>query len=111
MAKQNNWFTKVIADVLVTLLIASAVILEHPWLGYVVITYTYLMLVIRIMVSMSNQLQSIVKKNPSNAPMWFFHLLYGTNVLLLTIFGWFLTAAAWVLIWFLSHYQRERLKL
>lgn len=104
MKVKKNWVTDILVDLAVSASIICAVFLEYQWLSYLVIGYTFLLLLIKFLVVVSDQVQAITKKGKSNAPAWVYHLLYALNTAVLIIFGWYLTAVAWVVIWGLSAY-------
>lgn len=107
MKVKKNWITDILVDLIVTGVIICAVILEYQWLFFVVLGYTLLLLLIKFFVVISNQFQAITKKGKSNAPAWIYHLLYTINVITLLIFGWYFTAAAWIIIWSFSIYSSK----
>lgn len=101
-------FKQIVVDLIVTILIIVAVVINNQWLTYIIIGYTVLMLVVKILVVFSDQLRAITKKNKSNIPDIFYHLLYGINVAALTVFAWYYTAAAWSIIWISSIYVSRK---
>ena len=100
-----KWMKNAIVDIVVSGVIVAAVLLKIEWLTIVVIAYTILMLVLKLLAIISNPLMRSVKTGKTatvEAPLWFFSSLYAFNVLVLLAFGWYYTAAQWVLIWLFS---------
>jgi hypothetical protein len=108
MNKRTPGIKDILVDLTVTAAILAAVVLDYQWLAYLVIGYTAFILAIKILVLMSEQLQAITAKSKSILPNWIYHLLYGMNVAALTIFSWYITAAAWVVIWGVSAYSTQK---
>lgn len=108
MNKNETGIRGIIVDLIVTIMIIAAVVFNSQWLTYLVIGYTGLMLAVKILVIISEQLRAITKKNKSNAPDLIYHILYGINIAALTVFSWYLTAAAWTIIWILSIYSSRK---
>jgi hypothetical protein len=105
MNMKETVFRQIAVDLIVTILIIVAVVINNQWLTYLIIGYTVLMFGMKILVIYSEQLRAIAKKNKSNIPEIFYHLLYGINVAALTVFAWYYIAAAWAVIWILSVYS------
>ena len=89
-------------DLLVTLFILAAVLTQAAWMWWVVIVYTSLMLILKLVDYSGAGFSSFKKTGQADVPNWPFHLLYGANVLILTYFAWYITAGLWALIWLLS---------
>jgi hypothetical protein len=100
-----KWMKNVIVDIFVSGVIVAAVLLKIEWLTIVVIAYTILMLVLKLMAVVSDPFMKSVKTGKAatvEAPLWFISVLYAFNVLVLMAFGWYYTATQWVLIWLFS---------
>lgn len=100
-----KWMKNVIVDIVVSGVIVAAVLLKIEWLTIVVIAYTILMLVLKLLAIISNPFMKSVKTGKAatgEAPLWFISSLYAFNVLILMAFGWYYTTAQWILIWLFS---------
>lgn len=104
-----TWLKSVIVDIIVSIVIIIAVLAKIEWLTIVVVAYTILMLVLKLLAVVSEQFMKSVKPGKSvQAPLWFTSSLYAFNVFILLGFAWYLTAAQWVLIWFFSWMAHKR---
>lgn len=103
-----KWFREVLLDVAVTVIIILAVTLKISALKYIVFFYTVLMLLLKAIVFFDDSFLQLIKHRRSQAPIWFIHLLYGTNVLILGICGWWITSAQWAVIWLLSWLSQQK---
>lgn len=110
MKKNKPWVSNILVDLFVTVIIAAAVILEYQWLIYIIVVYTGIILIARVLMLFSSQLQAITAKNRSAAPDWIYHLLYGLNVLLPVIFGWYILGLSWLAIWGISSFNSGNAK-
>lgn len=98
-----KWLKNVIVDIAVSVVISIAVITKIEWLKIVVVAYTALMLLLKIIAVLSDQFMKSVKPGESiQAPLWFTSSLYAFNVFILIGFAWYLTAIQWALIWLFS---------
>lgn len=97
-----KWIKTVIVDIVVTIVILLAVNLEIEWLRIVVIAYTILILLLKLIVYFSGGSPLKKKGNLSEAPGWFIHMLYAINVIVLLLYQWWIIAALWVVIWLFS---------
>ncbi len=98
-----KWIKNVIVDIIVSIVIIIAVLTKVEWLKIVVIAYTILMLLLKIIAVISDQFIKSVKPVKSiQTPLWFTSLLYALNVFVLLGFAWYLTAVQWVFIWLFS---------
>ncbi len=104
-----NWIKEVIVDIAVTLFIIAAVLLEDPWMKYIIWIYTGLMLLTKTLVITRDSFAQLASKAKTNAPDWFSHLLYATNTIVLYAFQWWYAAAGWTLIWLFSYLSERRL--
>lgn len=107
-----NWIKNAIVDILVTVIIIVAVIIRVEWLSYVVTGYTIVLLIAKIIIISMNQMQTLMKGRITDVPEWASHMLYATNVIVLAVFNWPVTAALWLVIWLISYlnYKRVRTK-
>ena len=97
-----KWLKDVVIDLIVTVLIAVAVFGGFAWALWVVWIYTPLMLVLKALAFFSVSLQTLTRKKSVAPPVWFFHLLYGTNVALLAYGRLWVLAGLWIAIWVFS---------
>lgn len=104
---KGAWIRDIILDLLVTLAIVIALFLDFLWLAYAIYVYTILILITRLLLLRSSGLRTVSSKQHSSAPKWIYHLLYATNVVLLALHLWLLTAAAWAVIWALAAYEQQ----
>ncbi len=104
-----GWIKDIITDIIVTSTIIIAVFWEHEVLTGVVLGYSVLMLVAKIIVYFGDQHLRMLKKVKSDAPKWISHLLYGLNVAFLVYFKWWYTGGTWVLIWVVSWASQRKL--
>jgi hypothetical protein len=100
---KNNWL-----DIAVTVAIAVAVFSGNEVLRWVVLIYTPLMLLLKIVAFSNRHSTSRIKPKDSGTPPLFYHILYGVNVAIL-LYGslvvsrsWWWVTACWALIWILS---------
>jgi len=100
-----KWVRNVIVDIVVGVVIIIAALSKIEWLAIVVIAYTVLMLVLKFLAVISDPFMKSVQKGKVTAiqaPLWFTSSLYAVNVVVLLAFGWYYTAAQWVVIWLFS---------
>jgi hypothetical protein len=105
-----NWIKNAIVDILVTIIIIIAAIAHVEWLEYLVTGYTIVLLIAKIIIMSMNQMQTLIKGRISDVPEWASHLLYATNVIVLAVFNWQVTAALWLVIWLMSYLTYKRVK-
>ncbi|RMF61772.1 MAG: hypothetical protein D6748_00840 [Calditrichaeota bacterium] len=101
-----KWLKSVIVDIGVTAYIIISGISQTLWMKYLLIGYTIIMLLLKL-ITYSNEV--VVSRMPKTAaPIWFFHLLYAVNVVVLLIWHWWGIAAMWMGIWILSHLIHQK---
>lgn len=103
-----SWLKDVIVDIAVSIFIVSAVLLQDPWMRYVIWAYTGLMLIAKLVVLTGDSFSQIAKKARSDAPDWFSHLLYAVNTIALFVGQWWYAAVAWALIWLFSYLAQRK---
>lgn len=103
-----NWLKNVLIDLAVTALIAWAVFAEASWARWIILIYTPLMLLLKIVAAFSGTLAQLNRKSDAAPPGWFFHVLYLANVVLLAVGQWWMLVALWVAIWILSVIAERR---
>jgi hypothetical protein len=104
------WIKNAIVDILVTITIIIAAIAHVEWLEYVVTGYTIVLLVAKIIIISMNQMQTLIKGRITDVPEWASHMLYATNVIVLAVFNWPVTAALWLVIWLMSYLTYKRIR-
>lgn len=104
------WIKEVFVDVVVSVFIIVAVLLEFPWMRWIITGYTLLLLLAKIIVLVGDSTLQLIRKTKTNAPDWFSHLLYALNTVVLLYAQWWYLAGAWILIWLLSLRAQQKLK-
>jgi hypothetical protein len=103
-----NWLKHVLVDVAVAALIVLAAALDLVWAHWIILIYTPLMLILKIVAFTGSNTLGKVKQKATDVPVWFYHVLYAINVAasvwaaLAGLEHWWLIAGGWVLIWTLS---------
>ena len=109
------WLRNVVIDLLVTIVIAIFVFTAADWGYWIIVIYTPLILLLKIGVVLSG-ISGAVKKGvkkksddlDEDVPVWFYHALYGANLIMLLYANWWVIAGAWAAIWILSAVQEAR---
>lgn len=97
-----DWLKNVVVDILVTLFIAAALLIGDMWMWWIILVYTLLLLVAKgVTASSSGTIAQ--KARSTDAPIWFYHLLYGLNIIMLGLTSWWFLTVGWVAIWLLSY--------
>jgi hypothetical protein len=104
-----HWLKEVFVDIIVTLFIISSIFIETSWMQWVIIGYTALMLLVKIIVLVGDSSLQLIRKTATDAPDWIPHLLYALNTGFLFYGQWWATAIAWGLIWILSFIAQRKL--
>jgi len=73
-----KWLKEIIVDIIVTAAIVAAVLLKLNWLVAVVVGYTGLILIFRVILFFNKSL-NLQRKLFSSVPDWFFHAVYKYN--------------------------------
>jgi hypothetical protein len=103
-----NWLKHVFVDVAVTALIVLAATMDLVWARWIVLIYTPLMLILKIVAFAGSNSLSKIKQKETGVPVWFYHVLYAVNVVVAIVAAmqgmthWWLIAGGWALIWTLS---------
>ncbi|MDZ7693482.1 MAG: hypothetical protein U5K69_20585 [Balneolaceae bacterium] len=105
-----NWIKDVIVDLIVTLFIITSVFFQESWMWWVIIIYTGIMLLAKVVVLAGDSSLQLIRKTKTEVPEWFSHLLYGLNTLALIYGQWWWATAGWLLIWILSFTAQRKLK-
>lgn len=96
------WVKYVLLELAVTLTIVLATIPNLTWARWIVIAYTALMVVLKVIALAGRRTLKSVKPSNPDVPDWFWHVNYAVNIFLLAADAWWLMVGAWVLIWVLS---------
>ncbi len=102
-----SWLKNVVVDIAVTVLVFVTALTSLEWTYWLLAVYTGFMLIIKIIGLIGPAVKS--KATPDTPPDWFYHFLYGVNVLVLAYCECWMLVAGWALIWVLSIvYKRRR---
>lgn len=104
-----HWLKDVFIDIIVTITIVSAVLLEIEWMYWVITVYTGVLLLAKSVVFLADDALQLIRKTQNKAPEWFNHLLYGVNTAVLLFNEWWYLGAAWAIIWILSYLASRKL--
>ena len=115
-----DWIKNTLVDLAVTVLIVLAVTLDLEWARWGVVIYTPLMVILKIVALLGSQSLGQLKPKGDGVPVWFYHALYGINVVFSTGFAvaggggnphqWWMIAGGWALIWILSITAEVRMR-
>jgi hypothetical protein len=92
----------IFVDLLVTAFILTALLTGIEWMGWIIIGYTGLLLLLKIYDYFGTGFTSFRSGQTDEVPQLPFHLLYAANVILLLTFSWLITGIMWLLIWLFS---------
>lgn len=106
-----KWLKEIFVDIIVTISIIMAVFINIEWIEWVIIGYTAVLLLAKIIVLAGDSSLQLIRKTRTTAPVWFLHLLYGINTGVLLSAQWWFVAGAWILIWLLSYIAQQKLKI
>ena len=105
-----GWIKNTLVDVAVTVLIVLAVTMNLEWARWGVLIYTPLMVILKIVAFVGSQSLGQLKPKGDGVPVWFYHALYGVNVLMTVVDRWWIVAGGWALIWILSFAVEMRMR-
>ena len=97
-----KWLKQVILDLVITVLILVATILNPVWAMWIVVVYTPIMLLMKVFSVFGTGITAKIKQTDAAVPTWFWHSLYAVNTVALLFAGWWITGTQWALIWILS---------
>jgi len=96
-------------DLIVTAIIIVATMWEPNWAVWIVLIYTPVMFVLKMLPLAGGLVQRQFQQSGQNGtPTWLYHVLYGMNAGFLLAASWWYTGAAWLGIWFLSWMARRQ---
>jgi hypothetical protein len=115
-----SWIKNALIDIGVTVLIVLTAVLDLTWTRWVVLIYTPLMLIMKIVAFLGSASLGTLQRKSDGVPTWFYHVLYAVNVGVMAGYaylsagvparhGWML-AAGWALIWILSIAAEVRMR-
>lgn len=104
-----NSLKDIIVDICVTVFIAVTVWLYDPWMWWVIVIYTILMLIAKGFTLYS---ESFLQHKPqtNNKDDRINYTLYALNIILLAYATWWYLAALWSLIWLLTYIGKLKAK-
>jgi len=105
-----KWLKNILLDLLITLLILIAVVGRVDWLLVIIIVYSALILLLRVVVLFNADMMHTVYKRMSDTPSWPLHLLYAINVFILSAGQRFRITVLWMLIWLFSWLGERKAK-
>ncbi len=95
-------------DILMTLFIVAAVWSATVWMYWVIMVYSALILLLRLIDFSGEGFQGMLKQPRELPPDWPFHILYGLNILILLYAGWYILTAIWAGIWLFSWLKQRK---
>ncbi len=95
-----SWIKNAIIDIAITVVIAVFAFTGVTWSWWIIAIYTPLMVLLKLF-ALSGA-ATAVKQKSDQVPTWFYHLLYGANLVLLLVGLFYWAAAGWAVIWVLS---------
>lgn len=98
-----SWIKEVLVDIVVTVFIIAALVMDATWMHWVVVGYTGVLVLAKILVLAGDDALQLIRKTQGEAPDWFPQLLYAINAGALLYFRQWYLAAGWLLIWLLSY--------
>lgn len=106
------WIKNALIDIAVTVLILITAALDLTWARWIVLIYTPLMLIMKVMAFLGSQSLGQLQRKGDDVPGWFYHALYATNVAVMTGYAFvsvdtvarhaWMLAIGWAAIWILS---------
>jgi len=97
-------------DIIVTVVIITAIATHNHILELVVVWYTPLMLLLKLVGVFSSSVVNTLQSAKTAAPVWLVYGLYAINIIVLAIAAWWWTAAEWGVIWVLSVISQKRIQ-
>jgi len=104
-----SWLKEVIVDIVATVLIIIAVFINQSILTGIILGYTGLLLITKLLVLFGDGFLNMMNKARTNAPRWFTHMLYAVNTAVLLFFKWWYAGIGWAVIWILSYLTQRKL--
>lgn len=101
-----SWIKNALIDVAITAVIAWFAWTGATWAWWIVAIYTPLMLLLKVF-ALSGAANAVQRK-ADDVPVWFYHVLYAANVILLLVSSFLWAGGAWIAIWVLSAVAESR---
>ena len=101
-----SWIKNALIDLAITAVIAVYAFNGATWGWCVIAIYTPLMVLLKVF-ALSGA-ASAVQRKADEVPLWFYHLLFAANVILLFVADFNYAAFGWVAIWLLSVLAESR---
>lgn len=95
-----SWLKSTLVDIIALLLIAVFVFTQISALEIVIWVYTGILLLSKVLYFFIGYLQR--KAGKSDAPDWFYHLVYISSIALLVFGQNYYLMSAWIVVWLLS---------
>jgi len=100
------WIKNALIDLAITAVIAIFYFNGATWGWWIIVIYTPLMVLLKVFAL--SGIANAVQRKADDVPVWFYHLLFGANVVLLMLSNLLLLAAGWAAIWVLSTIAESR---
>lgn len=104
-----SWLKEVIVDIAATVLIIIAVFINQTILTGIILGYTGLLLITKLLVLFGDDFLNMMNRAKTNAPHWFTHMLYAVNTVVLLVFKWWYAGVGWAIIWIVSYFTQRKL--
>jgi len=101
-----TWIKNAIIDLAITAVIAVFAFTGATWSWWIIAIYTPLMVLLKLF-ALSGA-AAAVKQKSDQVPVWFYHVLYAANLVLLLVGLFYWAAAGWAVIWLLSVIAESR---
>ena len=101
-----SWIKNALIDLAITAVIAVYAFNGATWGWWVIAIYAPLMVLLKVF-ALSGA-ASAVQRKADEGPLWFYHLLFAANVILLFVADFNYAAFGWVAIWLLSVLAESR---
>jgi len=97
-----------ILDIIVMVALFITVIFQIPWLEVLLLGYTSLMLIVRVIVYFNETILRNMYRRMDELPSWPINFIYAIDVLIASAGGLFLIAAMWGAIWLLAFLSEKK---
>lgn len=103
-----SWIRHILFDLLVTVFIVAAVVMQVDALRWIALAYTGLMVALKGLALVMGGLLNLAKPRENAPPAWIFHVFYATCTIAPLAVGWWWMAGGWALIWVFSVIAERR---
>jgi len=100
------WLKNAVIDLAITAVIAMLYFTGAQWAWWVVAIYTPLMVLLKLFAL--SGVAAAVQRKADDVPIWFYHVLFAANVILLLLTPFYYAVAGWIVIWVLSVVAESR---